>query len=306
MTRSFKQWMVDSAIIARNFVDVTWPLRRLRRRRVLKRAPTDAKRFLILPSDPHQPSVSMGEMAMLTGLMQSISLQYPSATFTLVGSRAHRIVVPALGHVEVIPAWRGREGSIAFDRLLRRQHALFGIGADVLDGQYGAALVSRFAAYCNHAVEMGIPATIVGFSFNRTPRRPAVHALSRLHPGVRVNVRDQPSMDRFTTIVGIPAALCADVAFLMAPASEPEPDIENWIGQVRTAGRIPVGININAHAFSLQIQRTGAGTLTTNVARQLAAAGDRNKLAYLLIPHDFKGSVKNRGVFATTLLGFRQ
>jgi len=149
-------------------------------------------------------------------------------------------------------------------------------------------LVSRFAAYCNHAVEMGIPATIVGFSFNATPRRPAIHALSHLHPDVRVNVRDQASLDRFTRIVGIPAALCADVAFLMAPASEPEPDIENWIGQMRAVGRIPVGININAHAFSVQIARTGAATLAANIARQLAAAGDRNKLAYLLIPHDVK------------------
>ena len=101
---------------------------------------------------------------MLTGLMQSIREQHRNASFALVGARPHRVLVPAVGEVEVIPAWRGVEGSIEFDRILRRHDAFFALGADVLDGKYGAALVARFASYCNHAVENGVPTTIIGFS----------------------------------------------------------------------------------------------------------------------------------------------
>jgi polysaccharide pyruvyl transferase WcaK-like protein len=286
MIRVAKQCLTDTAIIGRNLRDVAWPLRRLRAGP--SQMQQDGMRFLVLTSDPGGPSGSMGDIAMLSGLMQSLEAQFPSASFTVVGAHAHRIAIPAVGDVRVVPAWVGREGSIAFDRLVRQHHALFVLGADVLDGNYGAALVCRLAAYCNHAVQLGIPATIVGFSFNRRPRWPAVHALSGLHPDVRVNVRGQPSLDRFSRSVRIPADLCADVAFLASPAPEAQAAIETWIGQMRTTGRIPVGINVNAHAFAQVIARTGADALVAGIARQLVVAGERDGLAFLLIPHDVK------------------
>lgn len=118
------------------------------------------------------------------------------------------------------------------------------MGADILGGKYGTALVQRIAAYCNHSVLLSIPATIPGFSFNSNPRVPAVHALSRLHPQVTVNIRDQPSLDRFTRIVGVPAKLCADSAFLMPPVTDSEPETEAWIAAMRREGRTSVGVNL--------------------------------------------------------------
>ena len=115
-----------------------------------------------------------------------------------------------------------------------------------------------------------------------------MYALSGLHAGVRLNVRDQASLDRFASIVGIPATLCADVAFLTCPASEPDADFDSWIAQTRAEARIPVGININAHAFSAQIASVGAQALVTAIATQLAAVGDRDRLSYVLLPHDLK------------------
>lgn len=283
----FKQFFVDQAIILRNLLEVRLPLYRLRTL-PLAAVPESATRFAVIPGDASNPSGSLGDMAMFTALLQSLRKHNADATFTLIGMRNHSITVPGIGEVPVVAAWSGKAGSIAFDRLIRQQHALFVMGADILDGEYGASLVQRIVGYCNHSVRLGIPATILGFSFNRHPRRPAVHALARLHPGVRVNVRDQASLDRFRRMVGIPANLCADSAFLMPPASDPDPEAEAWIAAMRAAGRSPVGVNLNAHALEPALAQVGTDALIDHIANQLKLAGEANQLAFMLIPHDLK------------------
>jgi len=103
-----------------------------------------------------------------------------------------------------------------------------------------------------------------------------------------VNIRDQPSLDRFRQIVGIPATLCADSAFLMPPATEPEPEAEAWISGMHNAGRSPVGVNLNAQALAPLLRQTDTPTLITRLAEQLVLAAEMNNLAFMLIPHDLK------------------
>lgn len=284
---TFKQYLVDLAIITRNVFEVTLPLRRLCAVPLVS-VPETATRFAIIPGDVDDPCGSMGDMAMLTGLLQSLRAHDPTAIFTIIGTQAHDIAVPGIGAVSVVAAWTGKTGTITFDNIIRQNHGLFVIGADVLDGKYGAALVQRIVDYCNHSVQLGIPATVLGFSFSRHPRRPAIHALSKLHPKVTVNVRDQPSLDRFIQRVGIPATLCADCAFLMPPATESDPEAEAWITSMRAASRSPVGVNLNAHALAPALSQVGADALIAHLARQLRLAGEAHKLAFMLIPHDFK------------------
>ncbi|MDP2381112.1 MAG: polysaccharide pyruvyl transferase family protein, partial [Pseudohongiella sp.] len=138
------------------------------------------------------------------------------------------------------------------------------------------------------SIQLGIPATMLGFSFNRHPRQPALYALARLHPKVRVNVRDQASHDRFRRMVGIPASLCADSAFLLPPASDPDPEAEAWIAAMRAAGRSPVGVNLNAHALAPALAQIGTDALIDHIANQLKLAGEANQLAFMLIPHDLR------------------
>jgi polysaccharide pyruvyl transferase WcaK-like protein len=157
-----------------------------------------------------------------------------------------------------------------------------------MDGKYGAALVCRMVDYCNHAARLGVPTSITGFSFNSDPRRPAIYSLARLLREVRVNVREKPSLERFTSLTGTTATLCADVAFLMQPANDSGTGIEQWIHEVRKGGLCPVGVNINAHAFSKLIADRGEEALINDIARELAAAAENCNLAYLLIPHDTK------------------
>lgn len=285
--KRLKQHFIDQAIIACNTLEVGLPLRRLGAAPHAD-IPETASRFVIIPGDVINPSGSLGDMAMFSALLQSLRTRNPAAAFTIVGTRNHSIAVPGVGEVPVVAAWTGRTGTAAFDRLIRQNHALFVMGADILDGKYGAALVQRIVDYCNHSVQLGIPATLLGFSFNTHPRQPAVHALSRLHPKVTVNVRDQPSLDRFTQIVGVPATLCADSAFLMPAAAEPEPEAEAWINAMRDAGRSPVGVNLNAHALAPALAQVGAAALIARLATQLVRAADMNQLALMLIPHDHK------------------
>lgn len=298
-----RQYLVDQAIIVHNLFVASLPLRRLRTTPP-DPAPGTLSRFAIIPGDASNPSGSLGDMAMFGALLQALRSHYPGAAFTLIGTHDHIIDVPGIGQVPVVAAWNGTAGSVAFDRLIRQQHALFVMGADILDGHYGAALVQRIVAYCNHSVRLRIPATTLGFSFNRTPRRPAVHALSRLHPDVTVNVRDQPSLDRFTRMTGTPATLCADVAFLLPAASESDSGTESWIAATRAAGRSPVGLNLNAHALAQALAQLGADALIARLAEQLHQAGEADRLALLLIPHDLKsqaGDVAMLQALATRL-----
>lgn len=283
-----EQLLVDQAIIARNFFHVTLLLRRLRAPSRSPVAPPAPGRFAIIAGDVSNPAGSLGDMAMFTALMQSLRARNAAATFTIIGARNHSISVPGIGDVPVVAAWAERAGAMAFDALVRQHDALFVMGADILDGKYGAALVQRIASYCNHSIRLGIPVTTLGFSFNRHPRRPTVQGLAGLHPKVKVNVRDQPSLDRFTRLVGIPAQLCADSAFLMSPAVEAEPEAEAWIAGMRASGLTPIGINLNAHALAPAIAAAGPEALIEHIATQLRSAGERNALAYMLIPHDLK------------------
>lgn len=283
-----KQYLIDRAIIARNFLQVSWPLHRLRSSSPKVSQPESPTRFVIIPGDASNPSGSLGDSAMFTAWMHALRAENPAATFTVIGTRNHSITIPGIGEIPVAAAWDGKAGTIAFDKLIRQNHALFVMGADILDGKYGAALVQRIVDYCNHSVKLGIPATTLGFSLNRQPRRPAVHALAKLHPKVTVNLRDQPSLDRFARFVGIPASLCADCAFLMQAATEPEPESEAWIAAMRSSGRIPIGVNLNAHALAPALAQVGMDALIAHIANQLKRAGEQHALSFMLIPHDLK------------------
>lgn len=280
--------ILDQLIIFKSFVEVVVPLWLQRHASRTPQKTDRTNRFLILACDPGDPSGSMGDTAMLAGLMQSLKNDCSDAVFTIVGTRQQTICIPDIGPVNVVPAWEGWQGSITFDHLLRQHGALFGLGADVMDGKYGASLVCRFASYCNHAIHLGIPATIVGFSFNSIPRRPAVQALSKLHPSVHVNVRDQISLKRFESTVGIPANICSDVAFLMEASSEPNSVAENWVKMVREKGLTPVGFNINSHAFAKIIADIGLDALVEIIAAELNKTIQNSNIAYIFIPHDIK------------------
>lgn len=281
--------LVDLAIPAHHALLTRLPFRALR---TFLPPPSagGTPRFAIIPGDVGDPAGSLGDVAMFSGLMHGLRQRHPGATFTIIGQGNHRITVPGIGEVPVIAAWHGIAGALAFDRAIRTHHGLFVMGADILDGKYGAALVARIAAYCNHGVGLGIPVTIMGFSFNRHPRHACVRALSRLHPDVIANVRDAISLERFNRLTGVAGRLCADSAFLMpATADMRDKEIGAWISEQRAANRIPIGINLNAHALSPVLGHANQlQQVLSSIAERLDHIARRHALSLLLIPHDFK------------------
>lgn len=280
---------IELAILARHAVQIRLPLRMLRTLPGHLTPPAGPPRFALIPGDAGDPAGSLGDLAMFAGLMHALRQKYADTEFTIIGTDNHHVAVPGAGDVAVKAAWRGTAGTRAFDRLIRTHQGLFVMGADILDGQYGAAQVARIAAYCNHSVKLGIPATLLGFSYNSHPRWSSRRALSRLHRDVTVNVRDAASLDRFTRLVGTSARLCADCAFLMPPAAETaDAGTETWLARQRAAGRIPIGINLNAHAFASVLAHAGLDDLISGIADRLVHSAQRHALALLLIPHDLK------------------
>lgn len=278
----------DAAIRLRNVAQVEWPLVLARLTRPQASPPSSPARFAVIPADTGSIAGSLGDMAMLTGLIGGVRARHPDAVFTVIGQRDQRIAVPGSGDLAVTGAWLGTSGTRAFDHLIRSQHGLYVMGADVLDGKYGAALVARIAAYCNHAVRLGVPVTTLGFSFNSRPRRPAVAALTSLHPEVLVNLRDAQSLARFEQHVARTATLCADCAFLMPPANRDDLDeTEAWIARARADGRTLVGVNLSTHALASG-KATDSDRIVANLAAQLQNLARQRPLACLLIPHDIK------------------
>lgn len=296
----FKKIIIDLAIIIANFIDVELPLFFKRKNSKIFSYEKNFNGILIMPCDPAEPAGSMGDIAMLSGLMQTLRSQNENVTFTLLGKNTQTINIPDVGDVDVISAWCGRKGALEFDKLIRMHDAFYGVGADVMDGKYGAALVCRFASYCNHAARLGKLVTITGFSFNSTPRMPSVYALTNLDSRVKINLRDQQSFNRFNSKVGVAAQLSADVAFLMRPSLQIDIATENWINQIRNLGFKPVGVNLSNHAFAEVILNKGVDYLIEEIAKQLSLAAKKNYIAYLLMPHDVKS--KSGDIFLLKLL----
>lgn len=288
MLNSLKRHLIDFAIRLRNWFVVTLPLFMLRITDVARRKQNGNLRYLILSCDPMEPTGSMGDMAMLAALMQALVSKQPGAKFTLIGTYAHQLEIAQIGLVEVSPAWVGIKGVLRFDKLLRRHKAFFALGADVMDGKYGASLVCQMISYCNHAANLSIPSTILGFSFNSTPRLPAVYALAKVHSAVNLNVRDASSLARFSTATGRSGVMAADVAFLLKPDDSAVDAVDEWIVKMRRSKHVLVGVNLSAHALQGIRDRTGEAAFINGLAKQLAGLGTDLNIAYLLIPHDYK------------------
>lgn len=286
MYKNIQRILTDIAIVGYNLWSASLPLAIHRISATLRVSGNN--RFLIIPCDAAEPIGSMGDWAMLASLMQEITTKYPDAEFTIVGTHAHQVAIPHVGRVNVEPAWHGRQGSIMFGKLLDRHDYIYAIGADVMDGKYGSSLVCRITSYCNHAARLNKPATIIGFSFNKSPRWPAVYSLSRINPAVNVYVRDSHSLERYIRTVGQKVTLSADIAFLMKPDITAGSVVEDWIQAMKETGNLLVGININAHAFEHIINRNGRSNLIEEIVNELSNLSTQRRIAYVLIPHDIK------------------
>lgn len=245
---------------------------------------------LIIPGDLGDPGGSFGDVAMISGLTSTVSHKYESAKFLIIGNNEDSIFIPFYGDINVTPAWLGIRGAVNFAKLLDQCQAVFGIGADVLDGKYDEWHTLKFCEYLNFSAKYKVPTSITGFSFNRNPNPASVVALANLNGNIPINVRDEFSLARFHKFVKRSGRLCADIAFLMPPDLSTPHDKVDFIELQRRKRRKLIGINLNFHALQLGNSTREIEAFTSLFSERLIKFGTDHCISIVLIPHDVKAT----------------
>ncbi len=103
---------------------------------------------------------------------------------------------------------------LPFIQRLKMAAALYVIGADVIDGAYGAGHSLAMLDAAQLGVQCGLRTTIVGSSFCERPHPRVVKQLRRLDPRVTMLARDSHSQKRIEQAMERSVPLVADIAFL--------------------------------------------------------------------------------------------
>ncbi len=249
-----------------------------------KQDPNLEPHTLIFPADPQNPLGSMGDQAIFLGLIQLLRKQ-GKHKISILCYRTPKQYWPEVEFIQVSPTFRG---SAEFAKQLASATQYVFTGADVVDGKYGARFVCQALSFAQFAAKQQKSAIITGFSFNTQPRQIIINALDHLSEAVNIHVRDPDSLQRFKRVCQHPANLVADTAFSMTKAEQLPQEVEDWLVQVAKQGQVPVGVNINRHAFKQAVKRLGQQAFVEQVATQLQSLAQRHPLAYCFIVHDYK------------------
>lgn len=159
------------------------------------------------------------------------------------------------------------------------------IGADVLDGVYGADGVMKRMRLMQLANALGKKTRVFGASFSRTPSDRMV-AFLRNATWLEVFARDPISRERMLRATGCEAPLVADLAFSIEPdiTSAAAAAAADWIRARREEGHTVIGVNFGGPATWADSEALHAG-LVTAISSWLDADAARS---ILLVPHDLR------------------
>ncbi|NLF03254.1 MAG: hypothetical protein GX601_19995, partial [Anaerolineales bacterium] len=163
-------------------------------------------------------------------------------------------------------------------------------------------LSSRLLALSSLAASAGAETSVISFSINENPTTNALEAFRSLPASVRLCARDPLSHERLANHLLRPVSLTADIAFLLKPIRDSvtvTPVLE-WIAEQKDAGRLVVGINANRQVLGAAPQETLAMFIDA-YSQALDELYALEKVSYLLIAHDFRGS-DNDQVLAEVIL----
>lgn len=274
------------------------------------------RRILIFPSDLGKITGALGDDAMISATVEQARARLGPVAVDMVGLPGAQGLIAARGFTPVaLPAAAQFPARMAALMRTRRYAAVVVLGADILDGYYNptAALLRLICA--DLAARAGLPATILGASFNARPAPGLKPAFEALDPAVHLNMRDAVSRGRITGFAQVDARLVADCAFALTPGTA-DPDAVAWIDAQRAQGRRVLGLNVHPMlirgATPAQVDRiirttiqavtaasaaaeTGAGTGADTKPGAGAATdaktrtGTGSPTSWLMIPHDYRG-----------------
>lgn len=266
--------------------------RRWREVRSGLRAPQSASRpprtLLLVPSDPWTLVGAGGDDAMLGAAVTTLKVGNPSLDVAIVTATEQASAAAHARGFRPVQIWARADFVDAVLEMLARERpdALVALGADIVDGAYGANPAVKLLVLADLAARSGAAATLLGFSFSATPHPAIRPILDELSDQVRLNLRDEISLRRFRQFTAARAQLVADSAFLMPPGESVAPAAE-WIAGRRAAGRTVVGFNIHPTLFKDAPPRQVASLIDASAAA-LAAVSAERPVSWLMFPHDYR------------------
>lgn len=168
--------------------------------------------------------------------------------------------------------------------ILRAQRVAY-IGADVLDGVYGADTSLRRLQALALARRLGRSVRVMGSSWSETPAA-EVAAFLRTHSNIEVFARDPVSQKRMEQDLGRPVRLAADLGFLLVPEARSTAAQRacDWAKAQRSGGRTVMGVNVSGHTV-----RTLPGKSVAPFSALIARWLDEDpKRSILILPHDVR------------------
>lgn len=249
--------------------------------------------ILIVSTDPWHIVGSLGDDAMISATLAEIHCFRPNARFTVITASDSADSVAAKLGLKSVRIWNAPDfvGSILECLTAGHFSNVVVVGADVLDGHYGALGAAKLLVVADLAARMRIPSTVLGFSFNSAPRATLTPFFNGLHDGVRLNVRDPISMDRLTAFSSATKYLASDVALLLRPkpveASDPA---LMWLAERRREGRPVLGFNVHP----MLIDNASAEDIRNIIdasTRAIETSTMSSGTSWMLIPHDHRPSV---------------
>jgi len=245
-----------------------------------------AGRILLVPSDPVQIAGSCGDEAMVMAVKR---MAEESAAGTelhvLVWNAAANAAAERLGLIPV-PIWTEGDfiGAIIRELKARRFRAAVGMGADMIDGIYGALEPAKQLVALDMATRLGVPSAVIGCSFSEHIDLRLKRYFDALHSQMRILARDAVSLERVRAFTVATSELVADSAFMLQPATV-DSAVEAWIASRRAEGKKVIGINVHPMLLPRYDEQLEELLISPTFAALTRAAAQR-KVAFLLIPHD--------------------
>lgn len=244
-------------------------------------------RILIFPSDPRAIVGSRGDDAMITAVLEAARLVSPETGVDMFCEGDGEGVAAMMGF-NPVAIGVDREFPVATAKLLgeRSYNTYIALGADIIDGRFGARIPALMLIAADLAARTGIRATILGCSFGEDPAPELTAVFRRLDPRVHLNMRDPISLRRVSGFAPVHPKLVADAAFALKPGRA-DPGALVWIEAQRATGRAVIGVN--AHPMLVRhADATWVEGMAASLAQALGHVAARRNVSWMLLPHDYR------------------
>lgn len=249
------------------------------------------ERILVVPPDPATLMVSLGDDAMLTSVVAMARAHNESVVVDVLTASTEASRLATEHGMHPVEIWTSEHFVRAFADLLDRERydAVLAMGADIMDGYHDFLGSAKRVTATDIAARKGIPASVLGFSFNLRPAPALAPIFDRADRRLVFRLRDRYSFERFRKFTAATATLVADSAFMLPPA-EVDDDLRGWIDTMRAQGRRVIGVNIHPMLF-WNATAEQVETIVQRCAEGIEACHPQGDLAWLLLPHDSRATV---------------